>query len=238
MAAHLASQPIGHGNQGAGRWAGDLTHGPKATGHGPGGGRWARRGVGVGRSGLAYGLAQSLGRGYPENVTLLCNAWGNDGDVRKVRGRIPARTGNGDLLLCAVPGGSTSGQSVYTSAGDCLCRLWGYVSGGAGWCALLLSGVQGPGLQETLCRVETACNDAPSVNLSRGDRTVSQIGKVPTMRQLEKAGGDAGLLLDAVERELENAIATTVDSPQQLQAQLLRLQERRVEFFGEDASGG
>ena len=58
------------------------------------------------------------------------------------------------------------------------------------------------------------------------------------MRQLEKAGGDAGLLLDAVERELENAIATTVDSPQQLQAQLLRLQERRVEFFGEDASGG
>ena len=34
MAAHLASQPIGHGNQGAGRWAGDLTHGPKATGQG------------------------------------------------------------------------------------------------------------------------------------------------------------------------------------------------------------
>ena len=67
---------------------------------------------------------------------------------------------------------------------------------------------------------------------------MSQIGKVPTMRQLEKAGGDAGLLLDAVERDLENAMATTVDSPQQLQAQLLRLQERRVEFFGEDASGG
>lgn len=67
---------------------------------------------------------------------------------------------------------------------------------------------------------------------------MSQIGKVPTMKQLEMAGNDAGLVLDAVERELENAIATAVDSPQQLQAQLLKLQDRRVEFFGEDAPGG
>ena len=58
------------------------------------------------------------------------------------------------------------------------------------------------------------------------------------MKQLEMAGNDAGLVLDAVERELENAIATTVDNPQKLQAQLLKLQDRRVEFFGEDAPGG
>ena len=67
---------------------------------------------------------------------------------------------------------------------------------------------------------------------------MAQSTRIPTMKQLEMAGNDAGLVLDAVERELENAIATTVDNPQKLQAQLLKLQDRRVEFFGEDAPGG
>lgn len=67
---------------------------------------------------------------------------------------------------------------------------------------------------------------------------MAQSTDIPTIRQLEKAGSDAGLLLDAVETELENAIARADDyNARGIKVQLRRLRARRDEFFGEAAPG-
>ena len=60
------------------------------------------------------------------------------------------------------------------------------------------------------------------------------MAKIPTMRELEMAGPDAGELLDDVEREIKIAIAKSNDdgNAKRLGEQLNQLRKRRDEFFG------
>lgn len=64
---------------------------------------------------------------------------------------------------------------------------------------------------------------------------MSRSGRIPTLKQLERAGADAGAVLDAVERDLELAIARSTEENQYgLKKQLKRLHKRRDEWFGPD----
>lgn len=63
-------------------------------------------------------------------------------------------------------------------------------------------------------------------------------GRLPTLKQLERKGKDAGAVLDAIESQLEEVLAFSTGSlshqrPRAL-AKLRRLQKRREEFFSED----
>ena len=57
------------------------------------------------------------------------------------------------------------------------------------------------------------------------------MAKIPTMRELEMAGPDAGKLLDTVEREIEN-IRIDDDNAKHILEQLTLLRKRRDDFFG------
>lgn len=58
--------------------------------------------------------------------------------------------------------------------------------------------------------------------------------RLPTMRQLERMGVDAGKALDAIEYELEKEIKTVKPSYRKnIKAAIHRVQKRRAEFFGD-----
>lgn len=60
---------------------------------------------------------------------------------------------------------------------------------------------------------------------------------IPTMLQLERAGADAGKLLDAAELELQRAESSAANEDDRIRFQedLKLLELRRSEFFGDDA---
>ena len=64
---------------------------------------------------------------------------------------------------------------------------------------------------------------------------MNMIGRIPTMKQLELLGVDAGPVLDSVQTELEQVAGFGVDaeSRKRGRAALVRLEARRKEFFGE-----
>jgi excisionase family DNA binding protein len=64
---------------------------------------------------------------------------------------------------------------------------------------------------------------------------MNMIGRIPTMKQLELLGVDAGPVLDSVQTELEQVASWGVDaeSRKRGRAALVRLEARRKEFFGE-----